>query len=52
VILDADPLADIRNTAKIYRVIHRGLVLDPKALLKSVHYDPDKGYPTYMPAVM
>ena len=34
VIIDADPLADIRNTRKIWRVIRGGRVLDPKSLLK------------------
>lgn len=32
VILDADPLADIRNARKIYRVIKGGRVFDPGAL--------------------
>jgi imidazolonepropionase-like amidohydrolase len=36
VILDADPLADIRNTRKINRVVRGGLVLDPKSLLQFV----------------
>jgi hypothetical protein len=48
VILDANPLADIRNTQKIYRVINRGLVVDPQALLTSVRYDRDHGYPPYL----
>ena len=34
VILDANPLADIRNTQKIYRVVREGLVLDPRVLLE------------------
>ena len=34
VILDADPLADIRNTRKIFRVIRSGVVVDPAALLR------------------
>ncbi len=33
VILDANPLINIRNTRKIHRVIHRGIVGDPKAIL-------------------
>ena len=33
VILDADPLADIRNTRRISRVIRGGIVCDPAALL-------------------
>ncbi len=36
VILDADPLADIRNTRRITHVIRGGLVCDPAALLKLV----------------
>lgn len=35
-ILTADPLADIRNTRRIERVIVRGRVLDPAALLELV----------------
>ena len=35
VILDANPLSDIRNTRTIDRVIHRGIVCDPKSLLPS-----------------
>lgn len=35
VILNANPLSDIRNTRAIDRVIHRGIVLDPKAILPS-----------------
>ena len=34
VILDDDPLEDIRNTQKIYRVIKDGIVLDPQELLE------------------
>ena len=34
VILDADPLADIRNSRKIYRVIRAGCVTDPVELLR------------------
>jgi cytosine/adenosine deaminase-related metal-dependent hydrolase len=36
VVLEADPLADIRNTRRIHRVIRSGLVLDPAALLRLV----------------
>jgi hypothetical protein len=36
VILDADPLADIRNTRRIHRVIRGGLVLDPRSLFQLV----------------
>ncbi|MSU47202.1 MAG: hypothetical protein EXS42_08820 [Lacunisphaera sp.] len=31
-----DPLADIRNTRRIHRVIHGGVVLDPVELLRLV----------------
>jgi imidazolonepropionase-like amidohydrolase len=34
VILDADPLADIRNTRKIWQVIQSGRVVDRPAILK------------------
>ncbi len=33
VILDADPLADIQNTARIHRVVKGGVVLDPENIL-------------------
>jgi imidazolonepropionase-like amidohydrolase len=36
VILDADPLADIRNTRKINRVVRGGCVLDSNSLLQLV----------------
>ena len=36
VILNADPLIDIRNTRKIHRVIHAGHVADPAVLLQTV----------------
>lgn len=35
VILDADPLADIRNIRKIYRVVKSGAVYDPAELLQN-----------------
>jgi imidazolonepropionase-like amidohydrolase len=35
VILNANPLSDIRNTRAIDRVIHRGIVCDPKSVLPS-----------------
>ena len=35
VVLNANPLADIRNTRAIHRVIHHGIVIDPKSLLPS-----------------
>ena len=36
VILEANPLEDIRNTRKIFRVIRSGLVCEPAALLQAV----------------
>lgn len=36
VLLDADPLTDIRNTRKIFKVFRSGVASDPKALLKTV----------------
>ena len=36
VLLDADPLADSGNLAKINRVIKDGVVYDPEALMKSI----------------
>jgi hypothetical protein len=36
VILAADPLADIRNTRKIERVLRNGIVCDPRALLDAM----------------
>jgi imidazolonepropionase-like amidohydrolase len=36
VILDADPLADIRNLEKVHRVIKGGVVFDPEALMESL----------------
>jgi imidazolonepropionase-like amidohydrolase len=36
VLLDADPLADIRNTRKIALVIRSGIVCEPRELLKFV----------------
>ncbi len=40
VILDADPLADLANTRKIYRVITDGRVFEPPALWSSVGFRP------------
>ena len=34
ILLDADPLADIRNTRKIRIVIQRGRVVDREALIE------------------
>jgi len=36
VILDADPLADIANTRRIYRIVKDGEVFDPDGLLRSM----------------
>ena len=36
VILNANPLDDIRNTRKIHKVIRGGIVCDPKTVLKAV----------------
>jgi imidazolonepropionase-like amidohydrolase len=36
VLLDANPLDDIRNARKISAVIHRGHVADPEKLLRMV----------------
>jgi len=36
VILDADPLADSANLARVYRTIKGGVVYDPKALMESI----------------
>ena len=36
VVLDADPLADIRNTRRIDRVIKGGTVFEPQAILEAV----------------
>jgi len=36
IILDADPLADIRNTRRIWQVVHNGSLVDRAAILKSI----------------
>ncbi len=36
IVLDANPLADIRNTRKIVKVIRSGVVCDPVSLMKTV----------------
>jgi imidazolonepropionase-like amidohydrolase len=36
VILDADPLADIRNSRRIWQVIHYGRLVDRPSILKVV----------------
>ena len=38
--LQTDPLADVRNTRRIYRVITNGRVFDPAALWRSVGFQP------------
>jgi len=40
VLLDANPLDDIANTRKIYRVVTNGRVFDPAPLWKSVDFVP------------
>jgi imidazolonepropionase-like amidohydrolase len=42
VILDANPLEDIKNTRKIYRVIREGVVSDPEVLLKTVRLNQER----------
>jgi imidazolonepropionase-like amidohydrolase len=39
-LLDANPLTDIRNSRKIYRVITNGRVFDPAPLWRSVGFQP------------
>ncbi len=34
-LIDANPLADIANTRRIYRVVKGGVVLDPQAILEA-----------------
>jgi imidazolonepropionase-like amidohydrolase len=36
VILDADPLADIANLARVHRTIKNGVVYDPAELMQSI----------------
>jgi imidazolonepropionase-like amidohydrolase len=36
VVLDADPLAEIGNLAKVHRTIKGGVVYDPEALMRSL----------------
>jgi imidazolonepropionase-like amidohydrolase len=36
IILDADPLADIRNTPRIWQVVHNGSLVDRAAILMAV----------------
>ena len=36
VILDADPLADVKNLSRIHRVVRGGLLFDPDELVRSI----------------
>jgi imidazolonepropionase-like amidohydrolase len=36
-ILDADPLADVGNLARVCRTVKGGVVYDPVALMESLH---------------
>jgi len=36
VLLDADPLTDIRNTRRIWKIIHNGQLVDRPTILKAV----------------
>ena len=40
IVLDGDPLRDIRNTRRIYRVVTNGRVFDPAPLWRSVGFTP------------
>jgi imidazolonepropionase-like amidohydrolase len=40
IVLDANPLQDIRNTRRIYRVVTNGRVFDPGPLWRSVGFTP------------
>jgi imidazolonepropionase-like amidohydrolase len=39
-LLDADPLADIHNTRKVWRTVAAGAVYDPAPLWRSVGFTP------------
>ena len=39
-LLDADPLADIHNTRKVWRTVAAGAVYEPKPLWESVGFKP------------
>jgi imidazolonepropionase-like amidohydrolase len=39
VVLEADPLADIRNTRRIWQVVHYGQLVDRPAILKAIRPD-------------
>ena len=36
ILLDANPLSDIRNTRRIWQVVHNGMLVDRPAILKSI----------------
>jgi imidazolonepropionase-like amidohydrolase len=40
IVLDANPLQDIRNTRRIHRVVTNGRVFDPGPLWRSVGFTP------------
>jgi hypothetical protein len=40
VLLESDPLADIRNTRRIVKTIAGGAIYDPAPLWKSVEFEP------------
>jgi len=43
VVLDANPLEDIRNVRRIFRVVKAGTVFDPAQLLSSFHFTAPAG---------
>jgi imidazolonepropionase-like amidohydrolase len=43
ILIDGDPLADIRNLRKVWRVIANGRVFDPAPLWRSVGFHPEAG---------
>jgi len=36
ILLDANPLSDIRNTRRIWQVVHNGRLVDRPAILQSI----------------
>jgi len=36
ILLEANPLSDIRNTRRIWQVVHNGTLVDRSAILKSI----------------
>ncbi len=57
IVLDGNPLDDIRNTRRIYRVVTNGRVFDPAPLWRSVGFQPvsvppsggfESGWPDYV----